>query len=47
MFGSEVVIPTKVGLMSYRIARHDEGRNKEGIRLHLDLLDEVQATVEK
>lgn len=47
VFGSEAVIPTEVGLTSYRIAYHDEGRNEEGIRLHLNLLDEVQAIVEQ
>ena len=41
-FGSKAIIPIKVGLASYKIAHHDEGRNKEGIRLHLDLLDEVR-----
>ena len=39
--GSEVVILAEVGLVSYRIADHDEGNNEKGIRLHLDLLDEV------
>ena len=45
--GSEVVIPAEVGLVSYRIADHDEGNNEKGIRLHLDLLDEVRATTEQ
>ena len=30
----------------FGIAHYDEGRNEEGIRLHLDLLDEVWAIVE-
>ena len=42
-FGSEVVITAEAGLGSYRIAHHDEWRNEEGTRLHLDLLDEVRA----
>ena len=44
-FESEAVIPAKVGISSYKIAHHDEGKNEEGICLHLDLLDEVRATV--
>lgn len=47
MFGSEAVILAEVGLVSYRIAHLDEGRNKEGICLHLDLLDEVRATTKQ
>ena len=46
-FGSEVVIPTEVGLTSYRVAYHVKGRNEEGIHLQLDLLDEVKATTEQ
>ena len=44
-YGSEVVIPAEVGLTNYRVAHHDEGRNEEGMRLQLDLLDEVRAMV--
>ena len=46
-FGSEVVILAKVGLTSYRVAHHDERRNKEGMRWQLDILDEVRATAEQ
>ena len=46
-FVSEAIIPTKVGLASYRIAHYDEGSNEEGIHLHLDLLDEVRATAKQ
>lgn len=46
-FGSKAVITVEVGLASYRIAHHDEGRNEEGICLHLDLLDEVRAMAEQ
>ena len=42
----EAVIPTKVGLTSYRVSHHDGGRNEEGMHLQLDLLDEVRAMVE-
>ena len=43
-FGSEANIPIKVGIASYKITHHDEGKNEEGFRLHLDQLDEVRAT---
>ena len=46
-FGSEAIIPTEMGIASYKIAHHDEGRNKEGIHLHLDLLDEVREMAEQ
>lgn len=39
-----IVIPTKVGLSSYKIAHHDEARNEEGICVQLDLLVEVRVT---
>ena len=45
-YGSEAVISTEVGLISYRVDNHDERRNDEAMRLHLDLLDEVRATAE-
>ena len=32
-YGHEVIILAKVGLTSYRVSHHDEGRNKEGMRL--------------
>lgn len=34
-------------LASYKIAYYDEERNKEEIRLHLDMLDEVRAKTEQ
>ena len=46
-YGNEAVIPAEVGLTSYRVHNHDEGRNDEAIRLQLDLVDEVRATVEQ
>ena len=45
-YGSEAVIPTEVGLTSYRVDNHDERKNNEAMRLQLDLVDEVRATVE-
>ena len=41
-FGNEVVILAEVGLTSCRVAHHDERRNEEGMRLLLDLLNEVR-----
>jgi len=32
-YGSEAVIPTKVGLISYRVDNHDERRNNEAMHL--------------
>ena len=45
-FGSEAVIPKEVGLTSNRVAYHVKGRNEEGLRLQLDLLDEVRVMTE-
>ena len=47
MFGNKVVIPTEVGLASCRIAHYNEERNEEGIRLHLDMPDEVREIAEQ
>ena len=46
-YGSEAIIPAKVRLTSYRVDNHDESKNDEAMRLQLDLLDEVRATVEQ
>ena len=46
-YESEVVIPTKVGLTSYRVENHDESRNDEAMRLQLDLVDEIRAMAEQ
>ena len=40
-FESEVVILEKVGLISFRVAHHNEWKNDEAIHLQLDLLDKV------
>ena len=45
-YGSEAVIPTKVGLTSCRVKIHDKRRNEKAMRLQLDLLGEVRATAE-
>ena len=46
-YGSEAVIPAKVGFTSYRVDNHDERRNDEAMRLQIDLLDEVRDIVEQ
>ena len=45
-YRNEAVIPAKVRLTSYRVHNHDESKNDEAMRLQLDLIDEVRATVE-
>ena len=32
-YGSDAVISAEVGLTSYRVGNHDEGRNNEALRL--------------
>ena len=42
-----MVIPVEVGLISYRVENHDEGKNNEAMRLQLNLLDKVKAIAEQ
>ena len=46
-YESDAVIPAEVGLTSYRVENYAEGKNEEAIRLQLDLVDKVRATVEQ
>ena len=46
-YGNETVILTEIRLTSYRVDNHNEGRYDEAIRLQLDLVDKVKATVEQ
>ena len=46
-YRGEAVIPAEVGLTSYRVHNHDENKNDEAMRLQLDLVDEIRATVEQ
>ncbi|GJY01736.1 reverse transcriptase domain-containing protein [Tanacetum coccineum] len=39
-YGTEVVIPTEIGIPTYRIAALDAMHNNEELRLNLDLLEE-------
>ena len=36
-----------MGLTSYRVDNHNEGKNDEAMRLRLELVDEVRATTEQ
>ena len=47
VYESNIVIPAKVGLTSYRMENHDESRNDKAMRLQLDLVDEVRATAKQ
>ena len=49
-YGTDAVIPTKVGLTSYQVENYSEdtnGENEKALRLQLDLVDEVWAIVEQ
>ena len=46
-YGNEAIILAKIGLTSYKVDNHDEGRNDEAICLQLDLVDEVRVTAEQ
>ena len=43
-YESDAVILAEVGLTSYRVENYDEYKNEEAMHLHLNLVDEVQAT---
>ena len=36
-----------MGLTSYRVDNHNEGKNDEAMHLQLNLVDEVRATIEQ
>ena len=46
-YGSMAIIPTEVGLTSYRVGNYDENRNDEAMRLQLNMVDEVRAAAEQ
>ena len=46
-YESNAIIPAKVGLTSYRVENYNEDKNEKAMRLQLDLVDEVRATVEQ
>ena len=46
-YGADAVIPAEVGLTSYHVQNYMEDKNKEAMRLQLDLVDEARATAEQ
>ena len=46
-YGSKAVIPTEIGLISYRVGKHDESKNDEAMHLQIDLVDDVKAVAEQ
>ena len=44
-FGTEAIIPTKIGVSSLRQAHYDEGTNDNKLRLSLDCLAKVREEV--
>ena len=46
-YGSDAVILAEVGLTSYRVENYTVDKNKEAMRLQLDLVDEARATAEQ
>jgi len=46
-FEGEAVISAEIGLTNYKVVHHDEHRNKGGMWLQLDLLDEVRIMAEQ
>ena len=46
-YESKAVIPTEVGLTSFRVENYDENKNEEVMRLQLDLVDKVRMTAEQ
>ena len=45
-YGSYAVIPTEVGLTSYRVAHYNNEKNEKQFRLSLDLMDKVRMDAE-
>ena len=41
-YRSDAIIPTEVGLKSYRVENYDEAKNDEAMRLQLNLVDKVR-----
>ena len=46
-YGSDAVILAEVGLTSYRVENYTVDKNKEAMRLQLDLVDKARATAEQ
>ena len=46
-YGSEAIIPAKVGLTSYRVHNHDDSKKDEAMCLQLNLVNEIRAVAEQ
>ena len=46
-YKADAVIPTEIGLTSYRLQSYMEDKNEEAMRLQLDLMDEARAMAEQ
>ena len=46
-YKSEAVIPAEIELTSFRVENRDESKNDKAMRLQLDLMYEVRATIEQ
>ena len=46
-YGTDAIIPTEIGLTSYRVDSYSEKTNEEELRLQLDLVDEVRTATEQ
>ena len=46
-YGTDAVIPAEIGLTSYQVDSYSEDTNEEGLRLQLDLVDEVRTVAEQ
>ena len=46
-YGADAIIPTEIGLTSYRVQNYTEDKNEEAMRLQLDLMDEARAKAEQ
>ena len=46
VYESDVVIPAKVGLTSYRVAHYNDKENEKQLCLNLDLIDKVRMDAE-
>ena len=45
-YGSEAVVPVKIGLTTLQASTYDDQQNEEQLRLNLDLIDEVREMAE-
>ena len=45
-YGSDAVVPAKVGLTSYRVAHYKEEENEKQLHLSLNLIEEVRMDAE-